>query len=87
MVNWASMYSNACNVEKYIPRRHVISNLLILFFILFSSIVWCLHVTVTPEDRSRIVFRRGIFIGLNVCTCEGGHICPISMFGLVLLWK
>jgi len=41
----------------------------------------------TPEDSNRIVFRRGILIGLKEVIDRGGHICPISMVGEILLWK
>jgi hypothetical protein len=34
-----------------------------------------------------IVFSRGMFIGLNGKMDAGGHVCPISMFGEILLWK
>jgi len=44
-------------------------------------------VTVTPEDNKRIVFNKGILIGLNELIATGGQCCPNSMFGEILLWK
>jgi len=40
---------------------------------------------VTPEEISRIVFKRGILMGLNEFTDKGGHICPNSTGGEILL--
>lgn len=34
-----------------------------------------------------IVFKSGTFIGLNDKMELGGQFCPISTFGLILLWK
>jgi hypothetical protein len=48
---------------------------------------WWAQVTETPEDKSKIVFRRGILIGLNGLMEIGGHICPSSTVGEILLWK
>jgi hypothetical protein len=55
-----------------------------LFFILFIM-AWCAHVTDTPDDRRRIVFSSGILIGLNEIIDIGGHICPSSIVGEILL--
>jgi len=41
----------------------------------------------TPEERRRIVFSRGILIGLKELIEWGGHACPISTVGEILLWK
>jgi hypothetical protein len=57
-----------------------------LSFILFIM-AWCAHVTETPDERRRIVFNRGILIGLNEIIDIGGHICPSSIVGEILLWK
>lgn len=35
------------------------------FFRFLLSISWCAQVTVTPEDRSKMVFKSGTLIGLN----------------------
>lgn len=43
-----------------------------------SSILWCDHVMVAPENRRTVVFKRGILIGLKGSIISGGHICPIS---------
>jgi hypothetical protein len=39
----------------------------------------------TPDDSKIIVFRRGMFIGLNETIPDGGQFCPNSMLGLILL--
>ena len=39
----------------------------------------------TPDDNRRIVFRSGILIGLNEVIDRGGHICPNSTVGEILL--
>lgn len=52
-----------------------------------TRIAWCAHVTVTPEERSKMVFSSGMFIGSNATTPLGGQFCPSSMFGEMLLWK
>lgn len=39
----------------------------------------------TPDDRRRIVFNKGILIGLKDEISFGGHICPISTEGEILL--
>lgn len=54
---------------------------------LFSIILWWAQVTVTPELRRIIVFKRGTWNGLNGNTPLGGHIKPISIEGARLLWK
>lgn len=67
------------------PNKTVIARALLDFLIDFFIISWCAHVTLTPEDRRRIVFRRGILIGLNDLIDEGGHLCPSSTEGEILL--
>jgi len=52
---------------------------------LFFSISWCDHVTVTPEDRSKIVFINGILIGLKAVIVIGGQAWPSSIVGEILL--
>jgi len=54
---------------------------------LFLSISWCAQVTVTPEDKRRIVFSKGTLMGLNGWIPIGGHDCPNSIVGEILLWK
>jgi len=39
----------------------------------------------TPDDNRRIVFNRGILIGLKDLIDKGGHICPNSTVGEMLL--
>lgn len=42
---------------------------------------------VTPEDKRIIVFKSGIWNGLNGKIFIGGHIVPNSIVGERLLWK
>ena len=86
-MNGASLYSNACSTVNRIPRITVISNDVFLLLISLFRIEWWHHVTDTPDDRRMIVFRSGMFIGLNGRIAAGGHVCPISTFGEILLWK
>jgi hypothetical protein len=51
----------------------------------FFNISWCDQVTATPEDSNKIVFNRGILIGLNDTIERGGQACPISIVGEILL--
>lgn len=60
---------------------------LLLSFTFLSIILWCDHVTVTPDASRIIVFNSGMFRGSNGVTPFGGHICPISTEGEMLLWK
>lgn len=85
--NGASAYSNAWNAEKIIPKNTVNVNEIFDLLKLFFSISWWDHVTVTPEERRRIVFRSGIPMGLNGWIDKGGHLCPNSIVGEILLWK
>lgn len=52
---------------------------------LFSIILWCAHVMVTPEERSTAVFRRGTRNGLRGLMPVGGQVTPISTLGAKLL--
>lgn len=52
-----------------------------------SMILWCAHVTVTPEARRTAVFRRGILKGLIGVMPTGGQQQPSSGVGASLLWK
>jgi hypothetical protein len=83
--NGASTYSNPWNPVKIVPRDTVSKreNFALLKFLLIIS--WCDQVILTPEDRSRMVFSRGILMGLNALIEVGGHICPISTVGDTLL--
>ena len=65
MQNGASMYSNAWNEVKTAPSITVKIKDRRDFSRFLFSISWCAQVTVTPDDRSRIVFRRGTLIGLK----------------------
>jgi hypothetical protein len=70
---------------KIPPSRMVSAKALVaLAFILFI-IAWWAQVTETPEDRRRMVFSSGILIGLKELIDMGGHICPNSTVGEILL--
>lgn len=43
--------------------------------------------TVTPDDSKMIVFSSGMFSGSKGVIPFGGHNCPISTEGEMLLWK
>ena len=49
--------------------------------------LWCAHVTVTPEDRRTAVFNRGTPKGSRVVIPVGGQQPPISGEGARLEWK
>lgn len=87
MQNGASTYSNPWNKVKTMPRVMVNANALeALDFILFI-IAWCAQVTETPDDSNKMVFSSGMLIGLKELIDIGGHICPSSIVGEILLWK
>lgn len=81
------MYSNPWKREKIIPKEIVKIKAILDLLKLFFNISWWDHVTVTPEDKSKIVFIRGILIGLKARMVIGGHAWPISIVGEILLWK
>jgi len=83
----AVVYSSSWNSEKVAPRIIVIFNESFAFLKFFFIISWWDHVIVTPEDKRRIVFNRGILIGLKGWMKEGGQFCPSSIVGESLLWK
>jgi hypothetical protein len=87
MENGASIYSNPCREVNKIPKVTVSSRDAFEFFRFPFIISWCAQVTVTPEDKRRIVFRRGILIGLKGVIGFGGQICPISGVGEILLCR
>lgn len=85
MQNGASIYSNPWNAVNTAPKRIVVAREVFVFLIFPLSISWCAHVTVTPDDRRRIVFKSGILIGLKDLIDTGGHLCPNSIVGEILL--
>jgi len=87
MQKGASIYSNPCNAVKITPREIVAIRDITDLEKFFFNISWWDHVTVTPEDKSRIVFIRGILIGLKVVIDKEGQFCPSSIVGEILLWK
>jgi hypothetical protein len=82
-----SMYSNPWNVVKIAPRIIVIVRESFALLKFFLSISWWDHVMVIPDDRRRIVFIKGILMGLKDIIDIGGHVCPNSTVGEILLWK
>lgn len=54
---------------------------------LFSIKLWWAHVTETPDESRMIVFKSGIWKGLNAEIFLGGHSIPISIEGASLEWK
>jgi len=87
MQKGASRYSNPCSIVKIAPKVIVIISGSVDLEKSFFNISWWDHVTVTPEDRSKIVFIRGILIGLKVIIDKEGQFCPSSIVGEILLWK
>jgi hypothetical protein len=85
--NGASLYSNACRAVNTIPSIIVVTSESFLSFSMPLIILWCDQVTVTPDDRSRIVFRSGMFKGSKGVIPFGGHNIPTSALGEMLLWK
>jgi len=49
--------------------------------------LWCAHVTVTPEDSKTAVFRSGTRNGFIGLIPVGGQHTPSSIVGASLLWK
>lgn len=81
----ASMYSIACKAEKRRPRYTVVV-IAVMPFDLFDKISsWCAHVIEIPDEMRIRVFKRGTFMGLNGTMDWGGHICPSSTVGEILL--
>ena len=65
MEKGASMYSSACNSEKYKPKI-IVRAIDWVASIWFPPIKeWWAHVTVTPEARRIAVFNKGIWKGLS----------------------
>jgi hypothetical protein len=85
--NGASIYSNAWNEVKIAPNITVNIRDKRDFSRFLFSISWWAQVTVTPDERSKIVFKRGTLIGLKELIWYGGHVCPSSRVGEILLWK
>jgi hypothetical protein len=54
---------------------------------LLLIILWCAHVTLTPEDSNTTVFSKGTPKGLKAKMPTGGHWLPSSTFTASLLWK
>jgi len=83
----ASQYSRACRHVKYIPRTTVRVRLVMAWEKFPLIKLWCVQVTVIPDDRRIIVFKRGTWMGLNTSMFIGGHSIPTSIFGDRLQWK
>lgn len=87
MQKGASLYSNPCSRVNRAPSVMVMARAQVALAFFLSIIAWWAHVTDTPEDRSRIVFRRGILMGLKGVIEAGGQAWPSSTVGEILLWK
>lgn len=61
----ASTYSKAWQAVNTAPNPTVKSKAVFALNSIPLSISWCAQVTVTPEDSSKIVFRRGTPMGLK----------------------
>lgn len=85
IVKEASEYSNACSEVNSSPRMMVKVRDRMLFDRLLFMISWWAHVTEIPDDKRIRVFSSGTCRGLNGVIIIGGHLCPSSMFGEVLL--
>jgi len=83
----ASLYSNPWDKVNTKPKIIVILKDILALLKFFFSISWCDQVILTPDERSKIVFKRGILIGLKEITASGGQFCPNSIDGEILLWK
>ena len=83
----ASIYSRPWKNVKIIPKLTVIFRAVFAFSKFFFIISWWDQVIVTPDERSKIVFNKGTLIGLKERIDIGGHVCPSSMVGEMLLWK
>lgn len=83
----ASTYSKPWSIVKIAPSMIVMIKDVEDLEKFFFSISWWDQVTVTPEDKSKIVFIRGILIGLKVTIDKEGQFCPNSIVGEILLWK
>ena len=87
IVKGAEMYSNPWKAEKIAPSKIVIFRDRTEVLKELFRRAWWLHVTETPEDSRRIVFKRGILIGLKGEIACGGQACPNSIVGEILLCK
>lgn len=65
IVKGAEVYSKPWKAEKTAPSKIVTFNDRTELLNAPFRRAWCLHVTETPEERSKIVFSRGILIGLK----------------------
>lgn len=70
---------------KYTPKVTVKVKAWIALVRLPSMILWCAHVTVTPEASRTAVFRRGTLNGLIGVIPIGGQQHPSSGVGASLL--
>ena len=79
------MYSNNWKQVKIRPKNKV--TIIILKIFLLFWILWCAHVTLTPEDKRIAVFNKGTLKGFKGLISTGGQTIPISWTGDKLLWK
>jgi hypothetical protein len=72
---------------KIIPKKIVNINAILDLLKFSFNISWWDHVILTPDESNRIVFNKGILIGLKEIIEEGGQDWPNSIVGEILLWK
>jgi len=86
-LNGASIYSNPWSKEKYRPNKIVMYSEIFLFLKFLLIIDKWLQVIEIPELKRIMVFKRGVWYGLNAVIPIGGHIIPIFKSGASLAWK
>lgn len=74
-----------CKTVKKTPKRIVLRSPSVEFVFKPQRIEKCAHVTVIPELRRTMVFKRGIEKGFKAQTPWGGQVVPISKVGAKLL--
>jgi hypothetical protein len=81
-----SLYSNIIHMMNVIPIRIVRVMAMEAFFIWFLEIMWWDVVINTPDDARRIVFNRGMWMGMRGLIPRGGHLLPRLMSGNQYSW-
>lgn len=87
MVKDDTVYSTPCKIVKTTANITVNTIPQSAPFLSPLIILWCAYVTVTPEDNSIIVLRRGNSKGFIDSIPNGGQWAPISIVGDNELWK
>jgi hypothetical protein len=86
-VNDATLYSNPWRQVNTTAKKTVITKAYNPAFLSPLINEWCEYVTVTPDDRSIIVFNKGNSKGFIDSIPKGGHFAPNSIVGDNALWK